>query len=536
MADVFISYKRERRPAARHLEQILLRYGYSVWFDLALVRGADYEDQVQRQLTAAKAVIVLWCSLSVRSPGVRSEATRAKGQTPAQNKLIPVMIEPCELPLFSTLEQNIDVSSASCAPRDHALDPILDDVERLVGRPPIADLRALRDYEATWRSMGAPTFARFPLETSAFVDDGITPGAATQPPTVGTGQDFSFWKTEWEAHRSSVDLVVLRAIAANAPKYFADQAVARIATIEDEQRRAEQECRAKERVGRIHVDAKVVHGAPEGWFKPGNGKHEWFKDHDAGPRMVVVPAGTFEMGSRPGVGDDDERPHRTVTIAEPFAVGLAPVTRGEFEAFVKATNRDMSGGATGWTGKEWKHDAKYGWSNPGFPQTDTHPVVCVNWHDAEAYIAWLAGETGKAYRFLSEAEWEYCCRAMATPGKATAYTFGDTITSAQANLGQNEKGTTPVGKYPANAWGLQDVHGNVWEWCEDNWHPNYQGASADGSVWQGGDPSSRVVRGGSWFNGPQVLRSAYRSRGRPDGRDCSCGFRVARVLSPARTL
>jgi TIR domain len=160
MADVFISYKRERRPAARHLQQILTRYGYTVWYDLALVRGEDYEEQIERELKAAKAVIVLWCGLSVKSPGVRSEASRAK----EQHKLIPVRIEPCELPLFSTLEQNIDLTAATGSPRDHALDPILDDLERLVGRPPQADLKALRDYEATWRSMGAQSLAGLPLE------------------------------------------------------------------------------------------------------------------------------------------------------------------------------------------------------------------------------------------------------------------------------------------------------------------------------------------------------------------------------------
>lgn len=167
MADVFISYKRERRPAARHLEQILIRYGYSVWFDLALLRGADYEEQIQRELNAAKAVIVLWCGLSVQSPGVRSESSRAK----AQGKLVPVVIEPCELPLFSTLDQRIDLTAATGSPRDHALDSILDDVERLVGRAPVADLKALRDYEATWRTMtGGLPFARLPLEQVASVE------------------------------------------------------------------------------------------------------------------------------------------------------------------------------------------------------------------------------------------------------------------------------------------------------------------------------------------------------------------------------
>jgi formylglycine-generating enzyme required for sulfatase activity len=142
-------------------------------------------------------------------------------------------------------------------------------------------------------------------------------------------------------------------------------------------------------------------------------------------------------------------------------------------------------------------------------------------------VAWLRERSGgKAYRLLSEAEWEYCCRA----GTTSAYSTGDEITPAQANFGLNSKGTTPVSRFPPNAWGLRDMHGNVWEWCEDNWHPNYQGAPEDGSVWKGGDTSSRVLRGGSWFNNPHLLRSASRDRSLPDDRNSNVGFRVARTL------
>jgi len=151
----------------------------------------------------------------------------------------------------------------------------------------------------------------------------------------------------------------------------------------------------------------------------------------------------------------------------------------------------------------------------------------VNWHDAQAYAAWLREQSGgKAYRLLSEAEWEYCCRA----GTTSAYSTGDEITPAQANFGLNSKGTTPVSRFPPNAWGLRDMHGNVWEWCEDNWHPNYEDAPEDGSAWKGGNASSRVLRGGSWSGIPRVLRSADRDGYPPDFRDDDVGFRVARTL------
>jgi hypothetical protein len=140
MADIFISYKSERRRAARHLEQTLVRYGYTVCFDHALVRGHDYELQIQRQIRGAKAVIVLWCPLSVDSEAVRSEASYAK----REGKQVPVKIEACELPLFSALIQYIDLTKAMCGPIDPALYPLLDDIERLVGKPPQPDYKALK--------------------------------------------------------------------------------------------------------------------------------------------------------------------------------------------------------------------------------------------------------------------------------------------------------------------------------------------------------------------------------------------------------
>jgi formylglycine-generating enzyme required for sulfatase activity len=263
---------------------------------------------------------------------------------------------------------------------------------------------------------------------------------------------------------------------------------------------------------------RVALRARPGGFAPG----DRFRDFDAGPDMIVVPAGGFMMGSQYGEGDDDERPQHKVTIKNAFAVSISPITRGEFESFM--TNHKVEGGAVLVDGK-WSNDPNVSWRDPGFKQEDDHPVVCVNWHDAQAFVAWLREQSGgKVYRLLSEAEWEYCCRA----GTKTAYSTGDTITAEQANF--DLKGTTSVFRYSPNSWGLRDMHGNVWEWCEDNWHPDYVGAPEDASVWKDGDASSRVLRGGSWSNDPQYLRSAYRVGNLPDNRNNDVGFRVARTL------
>ncbi len=166
-------------------------------------------------------------------------------------------------------------------------------------------------------------------------------------------------------------------------------------------------------------------------------------------------------------------------------------------------------------------------------------MVAINWDDAKAYAAWLAETAGKLYRLLSEAEREYVARA----GTATAFWWGDAISTSQANYdgnytfrggakGEYRKKTVPVDSFEPNPFGLYNVHGNVWEWCEDVWHDNYQGAPTDGSAWlQGGDASRRVVRGGSWNNNPQNLRAANRNRNTTDNRNNNLGFRVGRTLS-----
>lgn len=270
-----------------------------------------------------------------------------------------------------------------------------------------------------------------------------------------------------------------------------------------------------------------------------------FRDIDAPwcPELVVLPKGEFVMGSpmEEEGRSNDEGPQHNVMIGYRFALGRYPVTVGAYRPFVEATGRSHTGGMYVWTGSEWKQDASKNWQDPGFDQTDRHPVLGISWKDAKAYVEWLAKETGKPYRLPSEAEWEYACRA----GTTTPFSFGETITTNQANYdgnytyGKGPKGeylqrTTEVGSYPENPWGLFDMHGNVWEWVEDVWHDDYQGAPTDGSAWTEGKGTkssrSRVVRGGSWNYFPRFLRSADRDVAGPDDRSDIIGFRVARTL------
>src|SRR5262249_10151634 len=164
------------------------------------------------------------------------------------------------------------------------------------------------------------------------------------------------------------------------------------------------------------------------------------------------------------------------------------------------------------------------------------PAINVSWDDAKTYVAWLSRTTGRTYRLLSEAYWEYAARA----GTTTAYWWGDDITKggqAMANCrscGSEWDGerTAPVGSFPANPFGLHDMHGNVWEWVEDCYHENYNQAPTDGSAWTTGNCAGRVVRGGSWVDNPEFLRSAIRGRSTAGNRFNDLGFRVGRTLLP----
>jgi formylglycine-generating enzyme required for sulfatase activity len=231
------------------------------------------------------------------------------------------------------------------------------------------------------------------------------------------------------------------------------------------------------------------------------------------PAMVALPGGTFLMGSPEGEEGryDVEGPQHEVTI-RPFAIGKHEVTFAEWDACV------ASGGCNGYRPDD------QGWGR------GRQPVINVSWHDAQAYVAWLAEATGKPYRLPSEAEWEYAARA----GTTTRYAFGDAITEREANFDGSIGKTTEVGAYPANPWGLYDMHGNVWEWVEDIWHDSYQGAPADGSAWTEGEGKEssriRVDRGGSWNYDPGDLRSAGRYWIDPGYRGLYLGFRVARTL------
>ena len=271
-----------------------------------------------------------------------------------------------------------------------------------------------------------------------------------------------------------------------------------------------------------------------------------FRDCPQCPRMVVVPAGTYEMGSPSGKGADDEAHRHRVTLPAPIAIGMFEVRRGEFTRFLEETNR--SGGSACWhyDGVETREGG--GPTDPGFVQGENEPMVCVSWMDAQAYVDWLSKKTKRTYRLLSESEWEYAARGgTVTPrywdkgesGQCRNANGADASLKSRytdwfdltASCDDGQVHTSEAGRYGPNGFGLYDMLGNAREWVEDCWHRDYGDAPRDGSAWtEGGNCSLRVLRGGSWLDGPGGVRSSTRDKGTTGIRFSANGFRVARAL------
>ncbi len=251
--------------------------------------------------------------------------------------------------------------------------------------------------------------------------------------------------------------------------------------------------------------------------------------------FVRIPAGRFKMGSE--AGDSDERPIHQVRINESFYMGKTEVTVRQFRAFTKATGYRTEAEKGRWAANyAWGFPIvparDLDWRKPKFPQSEDNPAVCISWNDAVAFCRWLSKETGLNHRLPSEAEWEYACRA----GRDGDFKENiDKIGWYRDNSGYK---TRPAAQKKPNAWGLYDMHGNAWEWCQDVWHSNYKGAPTDGSPWLTEDylPAvaiRRVLRGGAWCRLGVESTCTYRYRGTPDFRSNGSGFRI--VHSPAKT-
>jgi formylglycine-generating enzyme required for sulfatase activity len=264
-------------------------------------------------------------------------------------------------------------------------------------------------------------------------------------------------------------------------------------------------------------------------IQPGSGQS--FKDIDDGPEMVVVPAGEFMMGATEeeiadvmGLNGKDfkyESPRHSVVIPKPFAIARRPVTCAQWDVYVTQSGGPLLRFLT------WHKSQDRG------AERNQKEVVRVSWEDAQRYTQWLRNSTGKEYRLLSEAEWEYAARAA----RWMPYSFGYGEPSSGENCWHSPNASTkphPIDENPLNDWGLCDMHANFWEWVEDEWHDSYavkpDALKSNGGAWTTGRSGAHVLRGGSWSGVPPSMRSAFRDWLAAELSDDYGGFRVARTL------
>jgi formylglycine-generating enzyme required for sulfatase activity len=274
---------------------------------------------------------------------------------------------------------------------------------------------------------------------------------------------------------------------------------------------------------------------------------EVFRDCPTCPLMKALPPGRFTQGATPASPKAAalELPRHSVAVGYPLGIGVYEVTVGEYKDFVAATGRGSVGCAV-YDGT-WQDRSELNWENVGYRQTATHPVTCVSWRDARDYAGWLSKRTSEHYRLPSESEWEYAARA-GSPA-ARPWIEGATAACGYANIADESAAqrypgwkvlpcsdgfiySAPVGTFKPNAFGLYDMLGNVFEWVQDCWNPDYRGAPVNGSAWLAGDCTQHGLRGGSWFTSPSLVTVSARNRFEETYRSNTVGFRLVRELQP----
>ncbi len=599
MADVFISYKREERARCERIHRKLVALGLDVWFDTNLTTGKNFELEIEQVVTRAKSVVVLWSPASTQSEWVREEARLGK----QRDVLVAIQISPCELP-FGFGSTHFESLAAEDFADDHpSWLKVLRRIGQLTGRPGLADFSQARGRAAGLLRACAQSHPHDPLaerfrglaeqmtaddETELLAPRFVPTGAAhpanldATRDTPGPGDAVGQAWAVIEASLDPRDYGDFLEVYPQAEKAFearrrrrrlddwanTDQKdAAKVAefitagafpALEAAARRVAEGLtaaadRARERalpVGSSAAEARAAAITGRSVFTRSYAIE--LPQLAAWPRlhMVAVPPGRFDMGSPAGERRwqgyfGEEEPRREIVIDRVVALGRGPVSLAAFAAFIDDTGHHMGDRAFVLRDGDWENPKGAGWRNPGFAQDGGHPVTCVNWFDAQAFIAWLNERVGlagrpDAYRLPSEAEWEYCARA----GYAAPFGFGDTLSTDQANFDGRtgyggsppsmvwRKGATPIGAFRPNAFGLQDMHGNVWEWCQDAWNASLESMPGDGGARETGEAKRRVLRGGAWYVAPEQTRSAMRFCFDSKGRGNGIGFRLARTLLP----
>lgn len=499
--DIFISYAREDVEWVRPLAAELERRGWQVFWDQRIPAGKSWRSHIGVRLEAARCIIVVWSGHALTSKFVLQEADVGL----EREVLMPVLRQSIRPPLGFREVHAANLAEWRPGEPSSEFTTFIADLGEMLAWSPVASVEVAPD---------APTQAPEPQRLIAGpTPESLEPAAPLQlvpPPALppSTGND-------------RVGLVIALGIAA-APS------IGVVIYVMGTSPPATHPTPPPELKAEVVTPAPpVVDAKPS--KRPGTVFTDTLRDGSPCafcPEMVVIPAGSFTMGS-PGTEEGryaDEGPQRQVAFEQPFALGRHEITFAEWDACAAAGECDG-----------YRPD-DLGWGR------GSRPVINVSWHDAQTFVAWLSDRTGESYRLPSEAEWEYGARA----GTVTPFWTGATISTAQANYDGNDTydaGTKGIYRartvamddpsFPANPFGLFHVHGNVWEWVQDCHLGSYEGAPTDGeAAADRNDCPARVLRGGSWIDGPKGLRSAVRAGEAPEARNNVLGFRVARMLTP----
>lgn len=514
---IFLAHSSEDKDEVRELHGRLKKLGYQPWLDEEdLVAGQFWEDEIRNAIQRADLFLACISSRSLaRISAIDKEGyakhefsfalTQFRDRPPGSIFLIPVRFDDCQIPDLRDIQHGLGLKSIHSVDlwRKDGFDKLLRAIDAEDGQSPVSPTR--RTLHPVAVAAGLVVF----VAGIAAWQSGILQSETEKLPKGGK---------EW-----SIPLEPASPAQTVAASPMPDQDASAALSVEpaaapDKPEKPETKVAAK-------VEPDVSKQAPfdaepaiSQKPKPDVVAREpgdVFQDCGACPEMVVLRDGAFKMGSQRHAAV--ERPRHDVSV-EAFALGKYEVTFNEWMACVAAGGCDHRPSDAGWG-------------------EGLRPVIDVSWQDAQQYVGWLSEKTGQSYRLPSEAEWEYAVQT----GEEKAYSWGPAAGVARANCDGcgsrwDDRQTAPVGSFAPNVFGVHDLHGNVWEWVEDLWHPNYSGAPDDGTAWLKGVASGRVLRGGSWDNSPTSMRATFRIRKSPNSRDQAFGFRVARSLEPETTL
>jgi formylglycine-generating enzyme required for sulfatase activity len=509
-ARVFISYSRKDMGFADQLEAALKARGFEPLIDRTEIYAfEDWWRRIQALIVKADTVIFVLSSDAVSSPTCQKEVAFAaslnKRFAPVVCRSVDVASVPIELSRLNFISFEDEPQFESNA---HKLaDALSTDIEWIREHTEFGEL-ARRWWEANPRPRGLllrpPTLEEAERWIARPPKGAPAPTDATRSFIVESRKAETIARKRRRQIVALVGVLALMLLGVGAERWKPGSIVEPLTFAYHRGLR-------EPYTWHVVMKPKVLTPQQERALAP---KGEFSECAHGCPTMVVLPAGSFTMGSPKNENrrSDDEGPQHLVTFAKAFAVGKFDVTFDEWDACVDA-------GACALV-------TDNGWGN------GDRPVIKVSWDDAKLYLAWLRRITGKDYRLLTEGEWEYAARA----GTSTAYYWGDDIGKGNANCNGcgsqwDNKQTAPVGSFKPNAFGLYDMAGNVWQMLEDCYHGSYTGASSDGSAWTTEHCRDPVLRGGAWSAYPRALRAADRDFNAPDIRSSSHGFRLARTLS-----